>query len=451
MTVENPFGIVEPTPMFQSSYAEIKDSGAAVDVLPANIPKEATDIDHVDSMIAQQMSSMTVQDREQAFMDVHGVSPIIEETPELVSSKLEEMESQIQKQHRREAYDMAESMNPDYVRDPEFRLMFLRSDVFNAYNAALRLIRHFEVKRDLFGVDKLTQEITQDDLDQESMDCLYMGHSQQLTTPDRSNRIISLWVSSEDHEKYSVTALLRRQFYQNMHLLRTNKHAQKDGVVAFLYLLGRDSGNPFPYDTGLELPRLANAMPMRLVAFHMAHDNKWLAPLIAFIKYSFNLITRIRIRTHYGSHNECMASMQGHGVPPEILPLEEGGIVTNKDSYREYLRGVRRQERIQFPRRQQIYVPCSYDVLFGKGSSVQTYEGNKRMRRIVTDRQKAYEKAEKGRKVDVAQEVVDMVHESSGMFLKQADDGGEYWVAVDNESARKKVSAAFRTLRIRSK
>jgi hypothetical protein len=69
----------------------------------------------------------------------------------------------------------------------------------------------------------------------------------------------------------------------------------------------------------------------------------------------------------------------------------------------------------------------------------------------VTDIQKAYEKAEKGKKVDVAQEVVDIVFESSGMFLKQADDGGGYWLAVDKESARTKARAAFRTLRIRVK
>ena len=42
-----------------------------------------------------------------------------------------------------------------------------------------------------------------------------------------------------------------------------------------------------------------------------------------------------------------------------------------------------------FPRRPRIFVPCSYDVLFGKGSSVQTFEGNKRMREIVGKRQKA--------------------------------------------------------------
>ncbi|KAL3934793.1 MAG: hypothetical protein SGBAC_009561 [Bacillariaceae sp.] len=146
-----------------------------------------------------------------------------------------------------------------------------------------------------------------------------------------------------------------------------------------------------------------------------------------------------------------MGSMQGHGVPPDIVPLEQGGVITNQDDYREHLREIRRQERMIYPRRQHVFVPCSYDVLFGKGSSVQTFEGNKRMRRIVADRKKSYEKAEKGKKVDVAQEVVMMVLESSGMFLKQADDGGEYWLAVDNDSARTKVSAAFRTLRIRSK
>jgi len=283
------------------------------------------------------------------------------------------------------------------------------------------------------------------------MDCLYQGLAQFLRTPDVSNRVISLWISCKDHESYNVKALLRREFYRMMHIARTNVDAQKHGMVCLLYMLAREPGTPMPYDQAWELPEVSSALPLRFAAFHMCHNNKWLAPLLAFIKSSFNLLTRIRIRVHYGSHADCMASMQGHGVPPEILPLEEGGIITNMDSYREYLRGVRKQERRQFPRRPRIFVPCSYDVLFGKGSSVQTFEGNKRMRQIVADKQKSYEKAEKGKKIGVAQEVVEMVLESSGMFLKQADDGGEYWLEVDNETARTKVSAAFRTLRIRSK
>ena len=146
-----------------------------------------------------------------------------------------------------------------------------------------------------------------------------------------------------------------------------------------------------------------------------------------------------------------MASLQGHGVLSGLVPLSEEGTITNVDSYREYLREMRRQERMFYTRRARIFVPCSNDVLFGKGSSVQTFEGNMRMRQIVADRQRAYEKAEKGKKIVVAQEVVDVVLGSSGMFLKQADDGGDYWLEVGTESARVKVSAAFRTLRLRSK
>ncbi|KAL3934792.1 MAG: hypothetical protein SGBAC_009560 [Bacillariaceae sp.] len=270
--------------MFQTSSDDIKDTEESVDPFSGTTPKEAPDIDHVDSMIAQQMSNMTVQDREQAYLDVHGISPVVEETPELISTKLMEMENHIRKQRRREAYDIAESMNPQYVQNPEFRLMFLRADLFNAQNAAIRVIRHFETKRTLFGVEKLAVEITQDDLDKETMDSLYVGYSQYLRTPDRSGRIISVWVGNADHESYSITAL----------------HAQKNGIVSLLYMLSRESGTPFPYDAAVELPRLAGAIPTRVAAFHMAHNNKWLSPLLAFIKSSFGLVTRIRIRTHYG-------------------------------------------------------------------------------------------------------------------------------------------------------
>ena len=99
-------------------------------------------------------------------------------------------------------------MDPTYVQNPEFRLMFLRADLFDAKSAALRLIRHFEVKRDLFGVEKLTFEITQDDLDKEAMESLYVGYQQGLRMPDKSNRIVGFWFSCKKHESYNLTSLV---------------------------------------------------------------------------------------------------------------------------------------------------------------------------------------------------------------------------------------------------
>jgi hypothetical protein len=78
----------------------------------------------------------------------------------------------------------------------------------------------------------------------------------------------------------------------------------------------------------------------------------------------------------------------------------------------------------------------SCDVLFGKG--------NKKFRALIADCQKSYEKAKKGEKISLAQEIVDTVIESSGMFLKP---DGDVWLPVENDAARTKVSVAFRTLR----
>jgi hypothetical protein len=92
-----------------------------------------------------------------------------------------------------------------------------------------------------------------------------------------------------------------------------------------------------------------------------------------------------------------------------------------------------------------IYVPTSCDVLFGKGTRIQNHVGNKKFRALIADCQKSYEKAKKGEKIILAQAIVDTLLESSGMFLKP---DGDVWVPVDNDAARTKVSAAFRTLRM---
>jgi hypothetical protein len=145
-----------------------------------------------------------------------------------------------------------------------------------------------------------------------------------------------------------------------------------------------------------------------------------------------------------GSHNECLASLRGHGIEPDVIPVTEGGTISDIDSYRQRLVRQRRQERLSQPRRMMIYVPMSRDVLFGKGTPVQNHLGNKKFRALIADCQKSYEKANNGEKTILVQDIVDIVIQSSGMFLKP---DGEIWFPVENDAARRKVSTAFRTLR----
>jgi hypothetical protein len=160
--------------------------------------------------------------------------------------------------------------------------------------------------------------------------------------------------------------------------------------------------------------------------------------------YPTHYLLYIYISSLLGSHDECLASLRGHGIEPDIIPVAEGGTISDIASYRQRLVQQRRKERLSQPRRTMIYVPMSCDVLFGQGSRIQNHVGNKKFRVLVADCQKRYEKGNNGEKTSLAQDIVDIVIQSSGMFLKP---DGEIWFPVENDAARTKVRVAFRTLR----
>jgi hypothetical protein len=103
------------------------------------------------------------------------------------------LEEALLKLAHKDAYDLAEAMNPEYVQHKEFQLKFLRADRFVAKNAALRLARHFQAKLELFGRYKLTQDIVQDDLDEDDISALYSGFVQLLPMRDRAGRGVAVW------------------------------------------------------------------------------------------------------------------------------------------------------------------------------------------------------------------------------------------------------------------
>ena len=72
---------------------------------------------------------------------------------------------------------MARNTNQGYVDNSDFRLRFLRAERFDEKLAAIRYVRHYQMKLELFGVNKLGQNIIQDDLDDESLEALYCGTS----------------------------------------------------------------------------------------------------------------------------------------------------------------------------------------------------------------------------------------------------------------------------------
>ena len=152
-----------------------------------------------------------------------------------------------------------------------------------------------------------------------------------------------------------------------------------------------------------------------------------------------------KLFSQVGSHSECVLNLQSFGIPTTVLPFTESGEVTTR-FHKEFLENRRKQERLssQAPR---IGVPGRFDVLLGRGKKYDLHMGNVRFRHLIEDCREKYESASRNVKTKLSAEIVEIVHENCGRFLKQDGVG---WVEVEDETARLKVSHAFRAMRAKN-
>jgi hypothetical protein len=71
----------------------------------------------IESSLAKVMNKLSVADRERAHHDLHGVADVVEERPEFVEQCLADLESEICKleDFKKNPYEMAKNINPDYI------------------------------------------------------------------------------------------------------------------------------------------------------------------------------------------------------------------------------------------------------------------------------------------------------------------------------------------------
>jgi hypothetical protein len=151
--------------------------------------------DDIDSLIAMELNSLSIKEREKALEDVHGVAGVEEENPEFVNSSLKELGEHLNAiKKSTDAYFQAEAMSRDYVSNKNLRMMFLRADFYDSKEAAERMIRFFELKKYLFGVDKMVKAITLDDLNEDDLDALKSGYAQVSPYKDMSGRTIVVFM-----------------------------------------------------------------------------------------------------------------------------------------------------------------------------------------------------------------------------------------------------------------
>ena len=201
------------------------------------------------------------------------------------------------------AVRLASLLDESYTNDEDFRLKFLRSDEYNIIEAVERFARHFKAKLELFGEERLTRDITQDDLDEETMQYLYSGKAQNLPLRDKSGRHVSLYLTQmSTYSGGSQDISVQRRVLYNCMVNIESTETQKKGMVIVFWAVGKSTtqGARMSASTFWKISELQRALPIKIVGWHFCYDSIFFKPVISIFQMGCDLFAGLRMRSHYG-------------------------------------------------------------------------------------------------------------------------------------------------------
>mmetsp|Transcript_10956 Transcript_10956/g.25949 ORF Transcript_10956/g.25949 Transcript_10956/m.25949 type:complete len:550 (-) Transcript_10956:287-1936(-) len=387
------------------------------------------------------------------------------------------------------AYRIARSKNSRLLSDYLFRRAFLIAESNDPKKAAIALMKYLDLIHDLFETsDVLFRPIFLDDLHPEAKQELVMGSYQILPDRDSSGRRVFCYLRDASSPKEWTP---RKQLYL---YFRQRLYEEETGMVAVVFLhnstVFTNKNGMMTYDYGL---KFVQHMPSRFSAIHLCLPNH---PMYNVVRSAMMLImgkeARSRVRLHTGSLTECQYSLRPFGIPVGRLPSAlEFNTTHRKDNIANHTKWLRIQrakemtiekimsgdrigdeeeltaskmdgqntnsevvdkvdgmEAVYLFRSKFVECPRHEDCLFGRGRNTMKHPGNVAMRRLLEEKQGRYSVALHHTKAEIAWEVVNTIKDGGGRFLKESNTG--LYTLVDDETARKKISIAFRDLKSKS-
>ena len=122
------------------AFSFLSDQRKMVHGLSITAPR--TELDELE----RERREMTDKEREQSIADVYGTRKPVQETPELVADMLRDMQEALDKvegDRQSHEYQTARWRLPDLVNSDDFHLMFLRSEFFDAKEAAKKMVTYY--------------------------------------------------------------------------------------------------------------------------------------------------------------------------------------------------------------------------------------------------------------------------------------------------------------------
>jgi len=139
-------------------------------------PESQEEVKRAEELLANELANLSLVDHERVLFDIYGFAAQVKEDPQMIDTKLNELQSELDRIESKDDYNLAHQMNREYVERRSFRLLFLRCEQFDAQAAAKKIVTHFVEKRNLFGGGEvLARDIAQSDLGERETAILRSG------------------------------------------------------------------------------------------------------------------------------------------------------------------------------------------------------------------------------------------------------------------------------------
>jgi len=325
---------------------------------------------NIDELLAKELNSLSFQQRESINEEIHGINvnqiyfdkvKEIEETPELLNKSFMMLQTELNKLQKGSfAYNKCQQLyggivgkkkTITYINSVEFRIMFLRGELFDANKAAIRLVNFVELMYKLYGDIGLQRRIRLEDLSNEELQLLRQGRVQILPGRDRAGRRIwtCIGVSFNSH-KYTVKSRICVAMYMHMSLADDIETQQK-GFVMVTWWQNVNFLDDFSKRCQV-YSAISNCLPVRNGATHTciaeelddnnhSLDNSSPSTIIkSMLALSIDQKLRSKMRFHTGSAMECLYALKSFGIPSNQIPVNVGA--TSKTKRRRRLKQAKK-------------------------------------------------------------------------------------------------------------
>mmetsp|Transcript_27936 Transcript_27936/g.75956 ORF Transcript_27936/g.75956 Transcript_27936/m.75956 type:complete len:329 (+) Transcript_27936:479-1465(+) len=255
-----------------------------------------------------------------------------------------------------------------------------------------------------------------------------MGFNQMLPYRDRSGRPVFANVGTMGFN-LDLKTRLRGLIY--IHFVVSNDlESQRKGMVLLAMPEGDFSETPLPLfkDSRRLLSITFASTPIRIAAIHICFpDTLYFRLIRSFLVLSVPFRNH-RLKAHTGTTIERRYTIQGYGIPVEMIPLTDSGNVKRTYLY-QWIRVRKLIEQEQTCSKDSIILmPRSNDVLFRSGTTTMAHPGNVFFRSLIELKHHEFRSGSGFTQAILAEDIVKVIERLDGRFLKWHNQG--YWTEL---------------------